>query len=204
MECPVEGCGKPRFCRQWCSAHYNRWQRHGNPLSGGTSPGKPAAFVAKAIDYQGDDCLTWPFGKLSNGYATVHDKNGKTKLVSRVICEAVNGPPPTKRHQAAHSCGNGHKACVNPYHLRWATPLENVAESNIAKGSRSGRNTLNEEQVMEISRLYGNGHGPTQDALARRFGITRTAIKCIVHGQSWAWLTCRTRPQKSFRRGSRS
>ena len=29
--CLVDGCGKPVFCRGWCSAHYSRWQRHGDP-----------------------------------------------------------------------------------------------------------------------------------------------------------------------------
>lgn len=30
--CTIEGCDKPWFCRQWCSAHYTRWLRHGDPL----------------------------------------------------------------------------------------------------------------------------------------------------------------------------
>jgi 5-methylcytosine-specific restriction endonuclease McrA len=30
--CSIEGCGKPGFCRGWCTAHYSRWQRHGDPL----------------------------------------------------------------------------------------------------------------------------------------------------------------------------
>jgi hypothetical protein len=28
--CSIGGCGKPSFCRGWCSAHYSRWQRHGD------------------------------------------------------------------------------------------------------------------------------------------------------------------------------
>lgn len=31
-KCSVEGCGSLTFCRGWCSKHYSRWQRHGDPL----------------------------------------------------------------------------------------------------------------------------------------------------------------------------
>ena len=34
--CAVEGCSKPAHARGWCSAHHNRWCRHGNPLGGGS------------------------------------------------------------------------------------------------------------------------------------------------------------------------
>lgn len=30
--CIIEGCGKPHATRGWCSAHYSRWKRHGDPL----------------------------------------------------------------------------------------------------------------------------------------------------------------------------
>lgn len=32
--CSVEGCNKPVFCRGWCSAHHQRWRKHGDPLGG--------------------------------------------------------------------------------------------------------------------------------------------------------------------------
>lgn len=30
--CLIEGCGKKISARNWCAAHYSKWQRHGNPL----------------------------------------------------------------------------------------------------------------------------------------------------------------------------
>lgn len=30
--CAVIGCGRPILSRGWCSVHYNRWRRTGNPL----------------------------------------------------------------------------------------------------------------------------------------------------------------------------
>lgn len=29
--CSIDGCGKPVHCRGWCSAHWTRWRRHGDP-----------------------------------------------------------------------------------------------------------------------------------------------------------------------------
>ncbi len=38
MNCSVTDCDKPHFGRGWCSAHYTRWRRHGDPLGGGPTP----------------------------------------------------------------------------------------------------------------------------------------------------------------------
>jgi hypothetical protein len=56
----------------------------------------------------------------------------KQKLVgvARLVCEEAYGLPPTSKHHAAHAtlsgCVGG--ACVNPDHIRWATPKENQAD----------------------------------------------------------------------------
>jgi len=33
--CSIEDCGLPVLASGWCTAHYQRWSRHGDPLAGG-------------------------------------------------------------------------------------------------------------------------------------------------------------------------
>ncbi len=40
--CSVEGCGSAAFCRGWCTKHYTRWQRHGDPTAILRSPATAA------------------------------------------------------------------------------------------------------------------------------------------------------------------
>jgi len=76
----------------------------------------------------GYECLIWPYAKTNKGYGVGYGRtkiNGRKQIVSRIICEAVRGAPPTPRHEAAHSCGNGHLGCCTKRHLFWKTPEEN-------------------------------------------------------------------------------
>lgn len=47
--CSLEGCVSPVKARGWCAMHYHRWQRHGDPLGGGTfriyKQGQPCRFA---------------------------------------------------------------------------------------------------------------------------------------------------------------
>lgn len=42
MECTIKDCGSPAIKRGWCTKHYKRWLRHGDPLGGGSfrAPGR--------------------------------------------------------------------------------------------------------------------------------------------------------------------
>lgn len=49
-----------------------------------------------------------------------------TRNAARIVCEWANGPPPTEKHEAGHTCPQGEEEmCLNPKHLAWQTRVEN-------------------------------------------------------------------------------
>lgn len=142
-----------------------------------------------ALNYSGDECLTWPFAKNAYGRA-VMNIGGKVRQVCRIVCEHFNGPPPSRRHEAAHSCGNGHLGCINHRHLRWATPVENQADKiehgTTNRGQRCGTNKLTPSQVHEIRKLAAE-KVPHKE-IAMKFGIAASAVSAIHVRRIWFWL----------------
>lgn len=143
---------------------------------------------AIALSHMSDECLIWPYGKTGQGYGQIWVK-GKVLLASRYICERVNGAPPTTKHHAAHSCGNGHLGCVNPKHLNWKTVAENQADrlthGTHNRGERCANSKLSESQVREILALRDV---KSQKEIASEFGVSPSNICHIFRGKSWWWI----------------
>lgn len=129
--CTIEGCSKKSYAHGLCSAHNYRRRKHGDPLGGGTGDGEPLRYFREVVmAYEGDECLAWPYGKNASGYGVWTGATG-SGIVSRQVCEEAHGPAPTPKHEAAHSCGKGHLACVTKGHLSWKTPKENGADKRL-------------------------------------------------------------------------
>jgi len=92
-------------------------------------------FRDVVMAYDGTECLTWPYSKDGHGYGQLF-RDGRNLSVSRLICIEVNGPPPGPDYDAAHSCDNGHLACVAKRHIVWKTHAENMLDQ---KGKRKRR-----------------------------------------------------------------
>ncbi len=189
--CSVSACGKPvHNGRGWCRAHYMRWRAHGSPTAGSTPKGAAPKFLQDVVlPYTGDDCLAWPYSKDRYGRGQI-GIGGKRLYVHRIVCEELYGPPPSSRHHAAHSCGKGHLGCVNPVHLRWATPAENNADKLMHgthnRGERCGTAKLTEAQVRQIRASEGKS---SQRALAEKFGVSTTSIHLILNRTNWAHVS---------------
>lgn len=184
--CSIPECGKSVEAHGWCAAHYNRWYRHGDPLGGGISKGEAQRYFREVVlTYDGADCLTWPYDCSTAGYGRLK-YNGKQKNVSRLVCEKSEGPPPTDRHEAAHSCGNGHLGCVAKRHLSWKTSAENssdkFAHGTNSAGEKNGSAKLTEADVAEIRRLLGS---MKQQDIADRFGVSAGLISKIKRKELW-------------------
>lgn len=187
--CSIPDCGKPVHGHDFCPAHYGRWRRYGDPMSGRTARGAPAIYLKETVlPYRGDACLIWPYARLQDGRAEMRH-SGRTVYVSRLVCETIQGPPPTPKHEAAHSCGNGHGGCVTPLHLSWKLPNANHADKirhgTTNRGTKSPMSKLTNEDVRKIRALQGI---VTQKELALMFGVTKANISAIHTGRSWGWL----------------
>lgn len=134
-------------------------------------------WMLQHVSYQGDDCLKWPFSIDENYGRGRIGYNGKIYWAHRLMCILAHGNPPTPKHQTAHSCGNGHKRCINPRHLSWKTNSQNQSDRRkhgTQKGAKGNRAKLSIEQIAEIRSLRGI---ETQFSLAARFGVKRGCIE---------------------------
>jgi hypothetical protein len=111
----------------------------------------------------------------------------RARTVHRLVALAFLGPPPTSKHEVAHSDGNSsnnHRS-----NLRWATPKENssdcVKHGTRRKGSTVNFAKLTEEQVRVIKLELKSGNSRTQREIAEDYGVTHSNISAIDRGISW-------------------
>jgi hypothetical protein len=116
--------------------------------------------------------LIWPFARYNNGYGNVtfYDALGKHSTgAHRIMCKLVHGEPPTPKHEAAHSCGNGTGGCINPHHLRSDTRGGNNAD----KKDRIYRDHRHTGHFWRVLRAGGRGFPPLETG--RSFALRRVA-----------------------------
>jgi hypothetical protein len=151
-----------------------------------TPRGAALKWLREHTSYSGDDCLLWPFPTRRRGYGGAYYQ-GKCTMAHRVVAIFAHGEPPEGDWEAAHSCNN--PLCVNPRHLRWATPKQNHADKIVAgttaRGERNRTAKLTDEQARAIK--Y-HRHSETLTALGREYGVDKCTILDIRKGRTWAWL----------------
>lgn len=151
----------------------------------------------KAIDYSLDGllartaripdtgCFLWE-GATLNGYpvASWHQR------VHRLVMQHIHGRKLATKEFVCHRCDV--PLCINPAHLYVGTQLDNMRDmyrrgrdgDTAHPGERNHNALLTEDAVREIRatpKKYGNFA-----ALARKYGVCRTAITEVRSGRSWA------------------
>lgn len=131
-------------------------------------------------------CIEWPFAKTGAGYGALKVA-GITVAAHRFVCELAHGEPP-EGTEVAHRCGR--PSCVNPQHLRWATPTENqsdrIEHGTTNRGERCGNSKLTITDVLAIRERYVGGEA--QRTLASEFEVSQVTISNIVNRVSWAHI----------------
>ena len=188
--CSIDGCGKPSNLYGMCRMHSTRFLRHGDPLKKVFKGEKTEAFIRDVISFnETDDCILWPYSKDHKGYIRVWI-DGKKVSLTRFLCEKVNGPPPSRAHQAAHSCVMAKIGCCNQRHLRWATPKENsddkIIHGTVIRGEESHAAKLKDEDVIAIRSLAA---GMQHKEIATIYGVHSAHICKIINHKKWAHIS---------------
>lgn len=186
--CTAHGCTRKSVAKSLCRLHYQRVRQGVDLDQRERAPdGAPLAFCVEAANAPDTvtECIEWPYA-ASDGRGHIYFR-GRGTIASRVVCILAHGEPPTPTHEAAHSCGKGHRLCVNPHHLRWATVIDNHADKRahgtLLAGERTPAAKLTNAQVATIKRMIIDK--VTDYKIARQFGMGDEAIRQIRLGNSW-------------------
>lgn len=190
--CATDGCERPSRTRGLCNAHYLRMRS--GVSAGKAMRGEPERFYQEVVlNHEGDECLIWPFSKTGHGYGRMFSSDGETTIVSRRACEARHGKPPTPKHHAAHSCGNGHLGCVSPRHVSWKEPLENsrdmIAHGTALKKARGEGHPLAKLSESDVREIRARRGERTTKEVAEHYGVKPETIKAIYSRRTWRRLT---------------
>lgn len=137
------------------------------------------------VEVAADGCWNWAGGCDTNGYGIIRVA-GRARRTSRMAWLLSHIVIPDELH-VLHRCDN--RRCCNPSHLFLGTHRENIADMD-AKGRRarlhgslSSNAKLTYERVAEARRRRADGDSLA--SLARRFGVSQTAITLAVTGRTW-------------------
>lgn len=193
--CSIEGCSRTTYVisRGLCAAHYFRWRRYGDPLSGVrcVQPKQMPKNVSQRfwgkVD-KSEECWEWTGSTYSNGYGMFWDGE-KSVLAHRFSYKMSNNQDPGNMY-VCHHCDN--RRCVNPDHLFLGTAQDNMRDaskkgrlehSNQLRGEQHPNSIFTNEDVLKIRRLASNVDSLQE--LAEEFNTTHQAIRSIVNRRIW-------------------
>lgn len=128
-------------------------------------------------------CWLWQGTCSWSGYGEIQIGNQRHFKTHRLSWIWHKGDIPDG-HEVCHRCDI--PRCVNPDHLFLGTHQENMADAaakgRMGHGERHYKAHLTENAVLEIRNLRGT---TSMRSIAKRFGVTDTAIADIFYGITW-------------------
>lgn len=185
--CSIPDCNKPVHGRGWCKMHHRRWLTHGDPtIVHKTTNGTLLRWLREQIATRdrSEGCWEWPFAiSKRDGYGRVYF-DGSSRNAHHVAL-LLTTPQPIGSDHALHSCDN--PACVNPSHLRWGTPQDNmtdkVSRNRQLRGEQHRMARLTEENVRAIR----TDSRPLR-IIAAEYGVTESHVCRIRNRVQWRHL----------------
>jgi len=179
--CSIPNCGKPHHSSTFCKAHYLRVYRHGRTTTVRRSSGEAKKFLDELLTSEPtDECVLLPV--TAKKYAKL-TSDGARITAHRYVCIKAHGPPVGDRRFAAHSCGKSW--CVNPRHIRWATPRENNDDKLLHGTLIAGEQNYNAKlNVADVTKIRGMRDKPAKE-IAPLFGVHEATIRDVLKGKTW-------------------
>jgi hypothetical protein len=192
--CAVQECNRTAWARGWCTVHYGRWARTGDPRRTVRLPPRALPLEERFWSRcrKTDGCWEWQAPCDSKGYGRFC-WDGKPIRASRMAWLLTHGTIPSGKC-VCHSCDN--RKCVRPSHLWLGTNRENLQDcarkgrhkfqrypETIPRGEQRLTAKLTDAAVIEIRQLRATGM--QTKALAERFGVDKSNVRRIVRGETW-------------------
>lgn len=145
--CTIDGCDNKRFCRTWCTKHYSRWQRHGDPLRENVIVQYAGVDFEELVDRSGGEsaCHPWRGAIDTQGYGRYRKVDQPDERAHREAYRRHFGDVPDgdSGHVVDHRCHDPktctggpdcpHRRCCNPAHLVLVANAENTVRPRNAK-----------------------------------------------------------------------
>lgn len=123
MDCSISNCQNVARARSYCTLHYQRWKRTGDPEAT-VRKGPEAVRFWRKVD-KGAGCWRWRGAiNVTSGYGVFQRGDGRgTVMAHRWAYESERGAIPAGL-QIDHLCRT--RRCVRPDHLEVVTQRENL------------------------------------------------------------------------------
>jgi hypothetical protein len=147
--CSIADCASAAYCRTWCTKHYARWQKHGDPTAYRPDDRPTADRFWENVSKDGPTpnirpelgpCWSWALSTDQKGYGRFWD--GKRHRKAHGYAYEVSFGSMSEGLEPDHLCRN--RGCVNPDHLEAVTHRVNSQRAAYTKITCSQGHTLPE------------------------------------------------------------